>query len=164
MQGLAEVEGNAMRVTEAKNLLERDIAPLSKEVKRALEQMGREELFYTGNNNNQNQDFEYSDMESLIRSSDDLLRDSRAVLADTEHIGTTTLHQMGRQREQLLNAHASLDSVRNAAVQARTILTSMSRRACRSRFALYVMILTLIMANLFVLYCIYKKHHKPNSQ
>jgi vesicle transport through interaction with t-SNAREs protein 1 len=162
MQGLAEIEGNAMRVNEAKNHLERDIAPLAKEVKRALEQMGREELFYT--TGNQQQDYEYSDMESLIRSSDELLRDSRAVLADTEHVGTTTLHQLGRQREQLLNAQASLESVRHAATQARTILTSMSRRACRSRLALYGMIVTLIIANLFVLYCIYKKHHKPKNE
>jgi vesicle transport through interaction with t-SNAREs protein 1 len=164
MHGLAEIEGNALRVNEAKNLLERDITPLAKEVKRALEQMGREELFYTNDNQHRNQDYEYSDMESLIRSSDDLLRDSRAVLADTEHVGTTTLHQMGRQREQLLNAQDSLESVRHAATQARTILTSMSRRACRSRLALYGMIFTLIMANLFVLYCIYKKHHKPKSE
>jgi len=36
----------------------------------------------------------------------------------------------------------------------------MSRRACRSRLALYAMIMGLVAANIFVLYCIYKKHHK----
>lgn len=160
MQGMAEVEGNAMRVTEAKQLLERDIGPLDKEIKRALNEMGREELFY------QAPDIEHggagasSDMDSLIQSSEDLLRESQSVLVDTEHIGNTTLHQMGRQREQLLNANSNLETVQNAVFQAKNILTSMSRRACRSRLALYAMIVGLAAANILVLVCIYKKHHK----
>lgn len=158
MQGIAEIEGNVMRVTEARKLLERDIGPLAKEVKRALNEMGREELFY------QSPDIEHSspyqsDMDSLIQSSDDLLRESQSILMETEYIGDQTLQQMGRQREQLRNAGGSLEVVQNAAGQARRILTNMSRRACRSRLALYVMIGTLAAANLFVLYRIYKKHH-----
>lgn len=161
MQGLAEVEGNAMRVTEAKQLLERDIGPLSKEIKRALNEMGRDELFY------QAPDIEHaqsaSDMDSLIQSSEDLLRESQSVLVDTEHIGNTTLHQMGRQREQLQNANTNLETVQNVMMQAKYILTSMSRRACRSRLALYFMIFGLGLANIFVLCCIYKKHHKAST-
>ena len=54
--------------------LERDIGPLAKEVQRALNDTGREELFYqapTAGDGNR-------DMESLIQSSDDLLRESHA--------------------------------------------------------------------------------------
>lgn len=54
--------------------LERDIGPLAKEVQRALNDTGREELFYqapTAGGGNR-------DMESLIQSSDDLLRESHA--------------------------------------------------------------------------------------
>jgi hypothetical protein len=76
MQGLAEVEGNPMKVREASQRVERDIAPLTKEVQRALHNGNREELFYqapdaAGSPTNR-------DMESLISSSEDLLRESQA--------------------------------------------------------------------------------------
>lgn len=167
MLGLAEVEGNAMRVTEARHLLERDIGPLAREVQRALHEMGREELFYEA----PTADLEYaaagaagsSDMDSLIQSSEDLLRESQSILMETEYIGDQTLYQMSRQREQLQNAGQSLQAVQNAVGTAGRVLKSMSRRACRSRFALHVMIATLGAANLFVLYCIYKKHHRHSE-
>jgi hypothetical protein len=74
MQGLAEVEGNQMRIREAQQRVERDIGPLSKEVQRALQEGGREELFYRA----PNADGDDGDMESLIRSSEDSLRESQA--------------------------------------------------------------------------------------
>ena len=163
----AEVSGDDVRVTAAKQHLERDIAPLSREVQRQLTEMtSKEELFY------QAPDIEHgggttgtgSDMESLIQSSEDLLRESQSVLAETEQIGTHTLHQMGRQREQMQNARGSLEAVQHAAGRAHAILASMSRRACRSRLALYVMIAVLGAANLWVLYAIYKKHHPASSE
>jgi len=159
MRAEAEVSGDAMRVNEAKQHLERDIAPLAREVQRQLTEMtSKEELFY------QAPDIERggassSDMESLILSSEDLLRESQSVLAETEQIGSNTLQQMGRQREQLQNTNSSLEAVQHAAGRAHVILMSMSRRACRSRLALYVMITVLSAANLWVLYAIYKKHH-----
>lgn len=158
MQGLAEVSGDQMRVTEARQLLERDIAPLGREIQRALDAMGREELFYQAPDIEQQ-----SDMDSLIRSSDDLLRESQAILAETEEIGTSTLQQMGRQREQLHNANANLEAIRAVAVQAKNILTSMSRRAFKSKLALYVMIGLLSLANLWVLIKIFQKHHRHKS-
>jgi vesicle transport through interaction with t-SNAREs 1 len=166
MQGLAEVDGNAIHVRQAQQLLERDIGPLAKEVKRALDGMGRDELF--SSSYRAPPDIEYgggglSDglmMDSLIQSSDALLRESQSILAETEQIGTTTLFQMGRQREQLQNTNRHLNSVQEIAVQAKNILTAMSRRACRSRLALYCMIGTLIFANFYVIYRIYKKHHR----
>jgi hypothetical protein len=72
MQGLAEVEGNPMKVREASQRVERDIGPLAKEVKRALDG-GREELFYQAPTGSQS-----LDMESLISNSEDLLRESQA--------------------------------------------------------------------------------------
>jgi vesicle transport through interaction with t-SNAREs protein 1 len=156
MQGLAEVEGDVMRTREAQQRLERDIGPLAKEVQRALtETGGREELFYQAPDIEQG-----SSMDSLLQSSDDLLRESQSILAETEHIGTTTLQQMGRQREQINNANTSLAAVQAVAVQAKNILVSMSRRAFKSKLALYAMIAALAMANFYVLYRIFKKHHK----
>ena len=46
MQAMAEVQGNPMLIRDAKNLLDRDIQPLSMEVQRQLNEMGRQELFY----------------------------------------------------------------------------------------------------------------------
>lgn len=159
MQGLAEIAGNAMRVTEARNLVERDIYPLEQEVKKQLYSMGREELMMQyqapdieGGNNN-------TDLDSLIQSSDDLLRESQSILAETEEIGTHVLHQMGRQREQIQNSNQHLDAVRNVTIQAKNILTSMSIRAWKSKIALYCMILLLGAVNLYVIYRIFKKHH-----
>ena len=77
MQGLAEVEGNQMKIKEAQQRLERDITPLAKEVSRALQESsatsGREELFAQAGNSGVSRD-----MESLIGSSEDLLRESLA--------------------------------------------------------------------------------------
>jgi hypothetical protein len=76
MQGLAEVEGNPMKVREASQRVERDIAPLTKEVQRALNDGNREELFYQAPNGSGSPTSR--DMESLISNSEDLLRESQA--------------------------------------------------------------------------------------
>ena len=159
MQAMAEVQGNPMLVREAKNLLERDIQPLSKEVEKQLHEMGRQELFY------QAPDIEggSGDLDSLIQSSDALLRESQSILAETEQIGTATLQQMGRQREQLENSNRHLDAVRAVTLQAKNILVSMSWRAWKSKFALYCMIALLTAANLYVLVHNYKKKHPGKS-
>ena len=157
MQAIAEVQGNPMLVREAKNLLERDIQPLSQEVEKQLHEMGRQELFYQapdiegGGGNN--------DLDALIHSSDSLLRESQSILAETEQIGTATLQQMGRQREQLENSNQHLDAVLAATRQAKNILVSMSWRAWKSKFALYCMITLLTAANLYVLVHNFKKKH-----
>ena len=150
------VSVDRFRVREAQLLVERDIGPLAREVKRALDEMGREELF----NYQAPPDIEQaSDLDALIQSSDGLLRESQSILAETEQVGTSTLLQMGRQREQMENANRYVSAVQAVAVQAKNILTSMSRRACRSKLALYCMIAILIFANIYVLYRIYKKKH-----
>jgi len=79
MQGLAEVEGNPMKIRETSQKVERDILPLSREVARALGNAdgGREELFYQAPAVN-GRDYGYNsgDMESLIGSSESMLRES----------------------------------------------------------------------------------------
>jgi len=159
MHGLAEVQGDPMRIREASQRLERDIAPLSREVQRALNDMGREELFYQAPDIEHQGGTSSTDMDALIQSSDDLLRESQQVLAETEQIGTSTLQQMGQQREQLLNANRNIEAVQNVATQAKNILASMSRRACKNKLALYAMIAVLTLTNLHVIKLIYKKHH-----
>lgn len=166
MQGLAEVEGNAMRVRETQLLIERDLSPLQKEIQRSLmsvqrnsstgnvnqqqQQQQRQELFYQPPNTMQ-QHQQQQDMESLIRSSESMLLESQTVLAETEHIGANTLHQMGQQREQLQNANANARAVQDVAIQAGMVLTNMSRKTCRSKLALYTIIFTLLIANLWVI-------------
>lgn len=159
--------GDAFKVKQTDQMIEREIGPLRKEVTRALQEMGREELFGSSSASQQQQPLYSppgSDMESLIQSSDSLLRESQSILADTEQVGTRTLLQMGQQREQLENTNRHLDAVQAAAVQAKNILQSMSRRACRSRFALYCMIAVLVAANFYVLYRIYKKKHHHHQR
>jgi vesicle transport through interaction with t-SNAREs 1 len=176
MQAMAEVEGNELRMQTARHLLERDIGPLSKEIQRTLQTMQqqtrRDELLTSSRSASTYQaprplDLEFggTDMDALIQSSDDLLRESQSILVETEQIGDQTIHQLHRQREQLSNAHRSLQVVQAAMEQSGRLLKSMSRRACRSRLFLHMMIGTLIALNLFVLYCIYEKHahHKSSS-
>ncbi|GKY92679.1 hypothetical protein MPSEU_000238000 [Mayamaea pseudoterrestris] len=171
MQGLAEVEGNSLRVQESRNLLQRDIGPLSREVQRQLnecqtqELMGGTTMSSSGGGGYQPPDLEsnYTDMDSLIRSSEDLLRESHSIMYETEHIGNTTLLQMGRQREQLENTNRHLQAVRQVAEQAKNILTGLGRRALKNKIALYCMIALLAWANLYVLHLIYKKPHKGSS-
>ena len=76
MLGLAEVAGDAMKIREASLRIERDVVPLSREVTRALSGAndgGREELFYQAAPAN---NYNRGDMESLIGSSEDMLRES----------------------------------------------------------------------------------------
>lgn len=164
MNGLAQVQGNAMRIKETAALTQRDIGPLKKEIQRALQALGREDLFGSvelqSHHNSNNQ---HSDVEALIHSSDDMLRESQMLLAETEEIGTRTLHQMGRQREQLEHSRDSLQALQETAHRAKQILVDMSRRAFRSRLALYGMIAALVAANAYVLRLIYQKHHHPNN-
>ena len=93
MQGLAEVEGNQMKIREATQRIERDITPLSKEVSRALQagdnnSGGREELFYHAPEAHQRGDGTLDrDMEALIGSSHTMLQESLSLAIESEQIG-----------------------------------------------------------------------------
>lgn len=151
MQGLAEVEGNAMKIREASQRLERDISPLAKEVQRALAEENREELFYQAPTPN-----DTGDMESLIQSSEDLLRESQALYLETEQVGGRVIQQMGGQREQLEGARTNIDATREYASQAAVILRSMSRTAFRNRLFLYILIGILLVANVVALVKVFR--------
>lgn len=166
MQGLAEVEGNAMKIKEASQKILRDIGPLTKEVVRSLNNGGdcgstgtggREELFAQAPGMH-GRDYGYnSDMESLIGSSEDMLRQSLSLAMETEQIGNTTLEQMGTQREQLQGTNATIMRTREIAEQAGSILSEMSRKAFKNKLCLYVSIATLMFGNFWALARWFKK-------
>jgi len=151
MQGLAEVEGNAMKIREASLRLERDIAPLSKEIKRAIVDINREELFYQAPSGTDSHD-----MESLIQGTEELLRDSQALCLETEQIGDGVLNQMTHQREQLQNTNSNIDATREYASQAGAILTGMSRKALKNRAFLSFLIGMLLVGNALALIKIFR--------
>ncbi len=81
MQGIAEQQlHDPIRAREAQRRMQQDLSPLTKEVQRALDDyIGREELFQT--NSDPQASFiasPNSDLESLLLSSEDLLRESQA--------------------------------------------------------------------------------------
>jgi len=115
------------RMREVSQWIERDVTPLAKEeVQRTLQAMGRDELFAA----NSQRDVEMAQLSfrnlhgiwcwwrQRHDHSDHLLRESQAIVAETEHIGTVTLQQMGRQREQLQNTQNSLQAIQAVATQA----------------------------------------------
>lgn len=175
MQGLAEVEGNPMKIKQASQNIERDIGPLSKEVARALHNSGgsnngssgsgeggREELFTQAPGMN-GRDYGYNlsasaDMESLIGSSEDMLRESLSLAMETEQIGNTTINRMSMQREQLHGANANITRTREIAEQAGSVLKEMSQKAFKNKLFLYGCVAILIFGNFWALTRLFKKH------
>merc|ERR1740130_2469634 len=168
MQGLAEVEGNQMKIKDASQKIERDIGPLSKEVTRALNitgngngnggEGGREELFaQVPGMHGRDYGYNSSDMESLIGSSEDMLRESLSIAMETEQIGNVTIDQMGRQREQLQGANRNIIRTREIVEQAGSILQEMSRMAFKNKLFLYICVGILIFGNFWALTRLFKK-------
>mmetsp|Transcript_13628 Transcript_13628/g.38353 ORF Transcript_13628/g.38353 Transcript_13628/m.38353 type:complete len:211 (+) Transcript_13628:224-856(+) len=161
MQGLAEVEGNPMKIRETSQKVERDILPLSREVARALGNAdgGREELFYQAPAVN-GRDYGYNsgDMESLIGSSESMLRESLSLTMETERIGNSTLEQMYQQREQLEGARDNLTRTREIVNQAAFVLTELSRKAFYSKIFLYAAVGILIFLNFWALTRLFNKN------
>lgn len=73
MRGLAEISGDAMRIQQAEQRSQRDIAPLSREVSSALDKIGN--VTYQAPS-----DVEYGNLDTqrLISQSEELLRESQA--------------------------------------------------------------------------------------
>lgn len=155
MQGLAEVEGNPMKIREASQKIERDILPLQKEIQRSLNggsDGGREELFYQAPRvDGRDYGINSGDMEALIGSSENMLRESLSLTMETERIGNSTLEQMGLQREQLQGANANIARTREIVEQARVVLTDIGRKAFNNKITLYGMVSILIIANFWAL-------------
>lgn len=178
METIAGEENNTFQLQECRMRVEREVTPLMNEVQGALREKDgggggmdveqrRNELFAGGSNSgggyaSPNLDGgETGDMmQSLIRDSDDLLSESRALCAESEEIGSGTLGTMGMQREQLTNASDYLRGARGTVDQARGLLQDMNRKALRNKRFLYCVIAVLILANLLVLIAVIKKHTK----
>lgn len=166
MQGLAEVEGNPNRVMESKHRIERDIGPLSREVKRQLNDMGREELFANSqggyNAPHMMEQGQHNDMDALLSNSRDMLQNSMQLCSDSEQIGTNTLLQMGQQREQLETTSGHIYATRSAAEQAGVIMRDMGAKAFRSKATLKGMIVFLGLLNLWALMKLFNRGGREN--
>ena len=128
--------GDAFKINESKRRVEQDIMPLLREVDRAVkerelgslqqQQQQRNDLFSgyraptlsPGDNDD-------DDLEMLIRSSENLLRESHVLCAESEQTGSETLNLMGRQREQLYNASSHLVGTRAYLTEAKDALQQM---------------------------------------
>lgn len=76
---------------------------------------------------------------------------------ETEQIGTTTMEQMGRQREQLQGANANIVRTREIMEQASSVLLEMSRKAFKNKLFLYLMVALLIFGNFWALSRLFRK-------
>ena len=102
-------------------------------------------------------------LDSLIQSSDELLRESQSVLFETEGIGNQTIRQLVQQREQLIQTHGTLESLTTIMASSKRIITSMSRRACRNRLVLYMIIGVLMVLNVATLYWMYDRKYASHQ-
>lgn len=93
----------------------------------------------------------FSPGHTLARSRLSLL-DSRRVLDETEGIGRRVVGDLESQRESLLRSQAHVRETEGAAVKARRMLRSLSRKEFRHRLFLHLVILILSGAIVFVLY------------
>ena len=80
------------------------------------------------------------------------LLDSRRVLDETEGVGRRVVGDLESQRESLLRSQAHVRDTEGAAVKARRMLRSLSRKEFRHRLLLYLVILILSGAIVLVLY------------
>merc|ERR1711862_351911 len=86
-------------------------------------------------------------MEQRVQTSEDLLRETQALCADTEQIGSATLETMGRQLEQIERSGNLIHQSIADTEQARQIMKEMSRRALKNKIFLYCVIALLVLAN-----------------
>lgn len=100
------------------------------------------------------------EMNSLIQESQNLLLESQTYAAESEQIGSNTLHRMGMQREQLFSTNETLRGAMNYVEQAGVIVKDMSRKSYRNKRFLYGVIVVLVLANVAVLVAIVKKRSK----
>ncbi len=186
MQGLAEIEGDPFKAEEAKRKLEREIGPLENEMRgrkfgrgksKGASMLGNGSTQSNGNTDylfgnrshyappslGQN-DIEYGDfsaplteMEQRMQDSEHLLRETQALCADSEQIGSSTLETMGRQREQIERSSNLIQQSLENTEQARRIMKEMARRAFRNKLFLYCIIVLLLIANAMAIHHLWTK-------
>lgn len=167
MEQIAAKSGDAFKINESKRRVDQEIMPLLQEVDKSIQErenggfqqqhQQRMELFDGYRAPALDQD---DDMEMLIRNSEDLLRESQAMCAESEQTGAETLNLMGRQREQLQNANSHLVGAQAYFVEAKDILKQMTRKALKNKRFLQGIIALLILANFTVFVAILKKKSK----
>jgi len=174
MQGLAEVEGNAFKIEESKNKIQREVVPLLQEVDNALRQKqgrgmigGNSSNFHTNSVENRNELFSgyraptngnsNGDLESLIQNSESMLRESQSLCMESEQIGNNTLLTMQVQRDQLNNASDHLKNTQDKMSMAGTLLKDMARKGLRNKLCLYGIIAFLLAMNFLAIRAKLKK-------
>jgi vesicle transport through interaction with t-SNAREs 1 len=80
------------------------------------------------------------------------LNESRAIVAQTEQIGSTIITDMGNQREILLNADSKVEETRGFAAQAKSVLKMMSNRAYYHKLCIYTWIIVLFACICLIIY------------
>lgn len=88
------------------------------------------------------------------------LLDSQRVLEETEGIGQGVVGDLESQRESLLRSQAHVRDTGRVSDQARRLLRSIARNEFRHRLMLYLIILGLSTAIVFVLYFKLRRHFK----
>lgn len=112
-------------------------------------------------------DVEYGDfsmplteMEQRMQDSEHLLRETQALCAESEQIGSSTLETMGRQREQIERSSNLIQQSLENTEQARMIMKEMARRAFRNKIFLYCIILLLLIANAMAIHHLWTKSNQ----
>ena len=80
------------------------------------------------------------------------LTQSRALVDETEQIGSSTLADLENQREILLDAGGKVNQTRTYAEEARQILKQMANRAFWNKFCVYIWIVILFAAIITIIY------------
>ena len=96
-------------------------------------------------------------LEQRMQESEDLLRETQALCAESEQIGAGTLETMGRQREQIERSGNLIQQSLENTEQARQIMKEMASRALRNKMFLYSVIAVLIFANGAVLVHLWRR-------
>mmetsp|Transcript_20151 Transcript_20151/g.47371 ORF Transcript_20151/g.47371 Transcript_20151/m.47371 type:complete len:245 (+) Transcript_20151:42-776(+) len=96
-------------------------------------------------------------LEQRMQESEDLLRETQALCAESEQIGAGTLETMGRQREQIERSGNMIQQSLENTEQARQIMKEMASRALRNKMFLYSVIAVLILANGAVLVHLWRR-------
>jgi len=85
--------------------------------------------------------------EQRARDSERMLRETQALCAESEQVGTATLETMGRQREQIERSSGLIGQSMENVQQAKQIMQYMAHRALKNKIVLYCIIGLLVFAN-----------------
>ncbi|KDP31284.1 hypothetical protein JCGZ_11660 [Jatropha curcas] len=87
-----------------------------------------------------------------LTQSTERIKESRRTMLETEELGVSILQDLNQQRQALLHAHSTLNSVDDNIDRSKKILTSISRRMNRNKWIIGSIIAALVLAILVILY------------